>query len=131
MNFVLVRLSNARRLKKIDAELFVKTIQELNRLHDTFGRHVDGEEISFVISLIQRALQGIAVPLSGDPLKGIQLMGLLETRNLNFEKVVFLGFNEGIVPKSSAGNSFIPDSIRGVYGLPAGAEGLRYTFCLQ
>jgi hypothetical protein len=118
MNFVLVRLSNARRLKKIDAELFVKTIQELNRLHDTFGRHVDGEEISFVISLIQRALQGIAVPLSGDPLKGIQLMGLLETRNLNFEKVVFLGFNEGIVPKSSAGNSFIPDSIRRVYGLP-------------
>lgn len=118
MNFVLVRLSKAEKLKKIDAELFVKTIQELNRLNDTFGKQVAGEEVSFVISLLRRALQGVAVPLSGDPLKGIQLMGLLETRNLNFDKLVFLGFNEGVVPKSVLGSSFIPDSIRRVYGLP-------------
>ena len=118
MNFVLSRLSGSGSLKKIDAELFVKAIQELNRLYDTFGKHVDHEEITFIISLVQKALMGLAVPLSGDPLKGIQVMGLLETRNLNFDKVVMLGFNEGIVPKSSAGNSFIPDSIRRVYGLP-------------
>ena len=98
--------------------MFVKAIQELNRLYDTFGRHIDHEEIGFIISLVQKATLGLAVPLSGDPLKGIQVMGLLETRNLNFDKVVILGFNEGIVPKSSAGNSFIPDSIRRVYGLP-------------
>lgn len=118
LNFVLSRLSNAGLLKKIDAELFIKAIQELNRLHDTFGKHIDHEEIPFILSLIQKAMVGLAVPLSGDPLKGIQVMGLLETRNLNFDKVVFLGFNEGIVPKSTAGNSFIPDSIRRVYGLP-------------
>lgn len=118
LNFVLARLSSASSLKKIDAELFVKAIQELNRLYDTFGKHIDHEEVSFIISLVQKAIMGLAVPLSGDPLKGIQVMGLLETRNLNFDKVVILGFNEGIVPKSSAGNSFIPDSIRRVYGLP-------------
>lgn len=118
LNFVLNRLSNVGTLKKIDAELFVKAIQELNRLQDTFGRYVDQEEVEFVISLVQKATMGIAVPLSGDPLRGIQVMGLLETRNLNFDKVVILGFNEGIVPKSTAGNSFIPDSIRRVYGLP-------------
>ncbi|GGE69758.1 PD-(D/E)XK nuclease superfamily protein [Pedobacter psychrotolerans] len=118
LDFILTRLSNAKTLKKIDAELFVKTIQELNRLHDTFGKHIGNEEIQFVIYLVQKSLQAIAVPLSGDPLNGIQLMGLLETRNLNFDKVVILGFNEGIIPKSSIGNSFIPDSIRRVYGLP-------------
>ncbi|MGM9479108.1 PD-(D/E)XK nuclease family protein [Pedobacter sp. GSP4] len=118
LDFILTRLSNAKTLKKIDAELFVKTIQELNRLHDTFGKHIGEEEIPFVIYLVQKSLQAIAVPLSGDPLNGIQLMGLLETRNLNFDKVVILGFNEGIIPKSSIGNSFIPDSIRRVYGLP-------------
>lgn len=118
LDFILTRLSNAKTLKKIDAELFVKTIQELNRLHDTFGKHIGEEEIPFVIYLAQKSLQAIAVPLSGDPLNGIQLMGLLETRNLNFDKVVILGFNEGIIPKSSIGNSFIPDSIRRVYGLP-------------
>ncbi|MFD0940495.1 PD-(D/E)XK nuclease family protein [Pedobacter boryungensis] len=118
LDYVLTRLSNAKTLKKIDAELFVKTIQELNRLHDTFGKHINNEDISFVIYLVQKSLQAIAVPLAGDPLNGIQVMGLLETRNLNFDKVVFLGFNEGIIPKSSIGNSFIPDSIRRVYGLP-------------
>lgn len=118
LDFILTRLSNAKTLKKIDAELFVKTIQELNRLHDTFGKHIGEEDIAFVIYLVQKSLQAIAVPLSGDPLSGIQLMGLLETRNLNFDKVVILGFNEGIIPKSSIGNSFIPDSIRRVYGLP-------------
>lgn len=118
LDFVLTRLSNAKILKKIDAELFVKTIQELNRLHDTFSSHIGKEEIPFVIYLVQKSLQAIAVPLSGDPLNGIQVMGLLETRNLNFDKVVILGFNEGIIPKSSIGNSFIPDSIRRVYGLP-------------
>jgi len=118
LNAILIRLSSAEALKKIDAELFVHTIQELNRLHDTFGKHIEKEDISFIISLVQKALLGIAVPLSGDPLKGIQVMGLLETRNLNFDKIVILGFNEGIVPKSSTGNSFIPDSLRRVYGLP-------------
>ncbi|MCZ4242844.1 PD-(D/E)XK nuclease family protein [Pedobacter punctiformis] len=118
LDFVLTRLSNAKTLKKIDAELFVKTIQELNRLHDTFSNHIGKEEIPFVIYLVQKSLQSIAVPLAGDPLNGIQVMGLLETRNLNFDKVVILGFNEGIIPKSSIGNSFIPDSIRRVYGLP-------------
>ncbi|MFA6277030.1 MAG: PD-(D/E)XK nuclease family protein [Pedobacter sp.] len=118
LDYVLTRLSNAKTLKKIDAELFVKTIQELNRLNDTFGKHIGSEEIPFVIYLVQKSLQAIAVPLAGDPLNGIQVMGLLETRNLNFDKVVILGFNEGIIPKSSIGNSFIPDSIRRVYGLP-------------
>ncbi|TKC13272.1 PD-(D/E)XK nuclease family protein [Pedobacter polaris] len=118
LDYVLTRLSNAKTLKKIDAELFVKSIQELNRLHDTFGKHIDNEEIPFIIYLVQKSLQAIAVPLAGDPLSGIQVMGLLETRNLNFDKVIILGFNEGIIPKSSIGNSFIPDSIRRVYGLP-------------
>ena len=118
LNYVLNRLSQQQQLKNIDAELFVKTIHELNVLNDNINDYLENEEIQFIILLIQKALQGISVPLSGDPLQGIQLMGLLETRNLNFNKVVFLGFNEGIIPKTSAGNSFIPDSLRRVYGLP-------------
>ncbi|WP_285010015.1 PD-(D/E)XK nuclease family protein [Pedobacter faecalis] len=118
INFLLQRLSSSGRLRKIDAELFVKTIQELNRLHDTLSKYLQEEELSFTVSLVRKALMSISVPLSGDPLKGIQVMGLLETRNLNFDKVVFLGFNEGIVPKASTGTSFIPDSLRRVYGLP-------------
>jgi len=119
---VLRRQLSAENLKKIDAELFVKTIQELNRLYDTLSDYLKeyNEELEpgFVISLIQKSLQSISVPLSGNPLNGIQVMGLLETRSLDFENLVILGLNDGIVPKTTIGSSFIPDSIRRVYGLP-------------
>ncbi|HYK75429.1 MAG TPA: PD-(D/E)XK nuclease family protein [Daejeonella sp.] len=119
---ILRRQLNAGSLKKIDAELFVKTIRELNRLYDTLAaysqEHQEELQAGFVISLIQKALQSISVTLSGDPLSGIQVMGLLETRSLDFENLVILGLNDGIVPKTTIGNSFIPDSIRRVYGLP-------------
>lgn len=118
MRFLLTRLSSQKSLKKIDADLFVKTIEELTRLNDTLKDFVKNEEFHFVVQLIQKSLQGVSVPLSGDPLKGVQLMGLLESRNLNFDNIVFLGFNEGIIPKTSIGNSFIPDGIRRAYGLP-------------
>ncbi|MFT4153837.1 PD-(D/E)XK nuclease family protein [Parafilimonas sp.] len=118
LNDVLNNLSRQRQLKNIDAELFVTTIHELNRLNDNIKDYLENEELPFVTALVQKALQSIRVPLSGDPLQGIQLMGLLETRSLNFNKLVFLGFNEGIIPKTSIGSSFIPDSLRRVYGLP-------------
>ncbi|SOD19744.1 PD-(D/E)XK nuclease family protein [Pedobacter xixiisoli] len=118
MRFLLTRLSSQKSLKKIDADLFVKTIEELTRLNDTLKDFVQDEEFHFVVQLIQKSLQVVSVPLSGDPLKGVQMMGLLESRNLNFDNIVFLGFNEGIIPKTSIGNSFIPDGIRRAYGLP-------------
>jgi len=118
IRYLLSRLSTQQTLKRIDADLFVKTIEELTRLNDTLKQFVAEEEYHFVVQLIQKSLQSVAVPLSGDPLKGVQLMGLLESRNLNFDNITFLGFNEGIIPKTSIGNSFIPDSIRRAYGLP-------------
>lgn len=116
---ILFTLSSNKILKEIDAQLFATVIKELNQFNDSISAYLnEKEELSFIISLTQKVLQGITVPLSGDPLEGIQLMGLLESRNLNFDNVIFLGFNEGIIPKTSIGNSFIPDSLRRVYGLP-------------
>ncbi len=109
-------------LRQTEADLFVATIKELNRLHDALETYLptlaSSKELSFILSLIQRAVQGIAVPLTGEPLQGIQVMGLLESRSLDFEKVYILGVNEGLLPQTSVSPSFIPDSIRRAYGLP-------------
>ncbi len=122
LDYVLQRELASKKLKKIDAELFGKTIQELNRLQDTLQQHIAKYskeiELSFLLSLIQKSLSAVAVPLEGDPLSGIQIMGLLESRNLNFDRVIVLGLNEGIVPQASTGTTFIPDSLRRAYGLP-------------
>ncbi|RZL46419.1 MAG: PD-(D/E)XK nuclease family protein [Pedobacter sp.] len=122
LDYVLQRELASKKLKRIDAELFGKTMQELNRLQDTLQHHIDKYqkdiELSFVLSLIQKSLSAIAVPLEGDPLNGIQIMGLLESRNLNFDRVIILGLNEGVVPQASTGTTFIPDSLRRAYDLP-------------
>lgn len=122
LDYVLQRELASKKLKKIDSELFGKTIQELNRLQDTLQQHIEKYhkeiELSFVLSLIQKSLAAVAVPLEGDPLNGIQIMGLLESRNLNFDRVIILGLNEGIVPQASTGTTFIPDNLRRAYGLP-------------
>lgn len=54
----------------------------------------------------------------GEPLSGIQMMGMLETRCLDFDNIIITSFNEGIFPKSDIGTSLIPYSIRKPYGLP-------------
>jgi ATP-dependent helicase/nuclease subunit B len=120
--YVLEQQLASKTLRQTEADLFVATIKELNRLHDALGTYLpaltSSNELSFILSLIQKALQGIAVPLTGEPLQGIQVMGLLESRSLDFEQVYILGINEGLLPQSSVSPSFIPDSIRRAYGLP-------------
>lgn len=60
----------------------------------------------------------IKVPFSGEPLEGIQVMGVLETRNLDFENVFILSMNEGVFPSDSSSSSFIPFNIRKAFDLP-------------
>lgn len=58
------------------------------------------------------------VNLKGEPLTGVQVMGMLETRNLDFENIIIIGANEGILPKTGFSDSFIPFDLRRSYGLP-------------
>ncbi len=58
------------------------------------------------------------VSLKGEPLRGVQVMGMLETRNLDFENVIIVGANEGILPKTGFSDSFIPFDLRRNHGLP-------------
>ena len=70
------------------------------------------------IRLIERSLQGISVPFRGEPLKGLQVMGPLETRALDFRNLVILSANEGMFPRRSVSASFIPPELRKGFGLP-------------
>ncbi|HZK95388.1 MAG TPA: PD-(D/E)XK nuclease family protein [Prolixibacteraceae bacterium] len=63
-------------------------------------------------------LSGLAIPFDGEPLEGLQVMGILETRTLDFKNVILLSMNDGIMPKISSSGSFIPYNLRRVFGLP-------------
>lgn len=70
-------------------------------------------------SLLRRVLQSERVPFEGEPLEGVQVMGILETRNLDFENVLLLSTNDDTFPGARATSpSFIPHNLRIAYGLP-------------
>ena len=71
------------------------------------------------LRLLDRLLQSLTVPFRGEPLQGLQIMGPLETRALDFRNLVLLSANEGMFPRHSSHASFIPPELRRAFGLPA------------
>ena len=69
-------------------------------------------------NLFREAAQTMPVAFYGEPLKGIQVMGMLETRTLDFENIIMLSVNEDKLPSGRSFNSFIPIDIRRTFGLP-------------
>lgn len=70
------------------------------------------------LKVMENAAEGISVPFRGEPLKGLQIMGPLETRALDFNNIVILSANEGMFPRRSVSSSFIPPELRKGFGLP-------------
>jgi len=68
--------------------------------------------------LVRQHVSQTTVPFIGEPLNGLQIMGMLETRTLDFDTVFMLSVNEGVLPKGKSGTSFIPHGIRVDSGLP-------------
>ena len=67
--------------------------------------------------LIKQLIQQTSIPFHGEPAAGIQIMGVLETRNLDFDHVLILSANEGNMPRGISDTSFIPYSLRKAFGL--------------
>lgn len=110
-------------LRKLESLLITEAVKTLNVLSDSFeelANNPNSPELkaSFVFKLIKRALSAISVPFDGEPLEGLQVMGLLESRCLDFDELVVIGMNEGVLPKVSITPSFIPDNVRRAFGLP-------------
>ena len=98
----------------LELDFVARCHKELNIL-----REMDLEVLPAThMRLIERSLQGISVPFRGEPLKGLQVMGPLETRALDFRNLVILSANEGMFPRRSVSASFIPPELRRGFGLP-------------
>lgn len=70
------------------------------------------------LTLTDRVLAGETVNFEGQPLRGLQVMGILETRALDFERIIIPSLNERILPARRRARTFISDSLRKAYGLP-------------
>jgi CRISPR/Cas system-associated exonuclease Cas4 (RecB family) len=75
-------------------------------------------DIRGYFGMLESYVRGIRVPFRGTPLKGFQIMGSLETRNLGFDTVYFMDVNEGVIPASRKEDTLFPAAVREELGLP-------------
>ncbi len=76
------------------------------------------ENFNDLDKLLRKTVLNHSLPFTGEPLKGLQLMGMLESRALDFENIILLSVNEGFLPAGKTYNSLIPFDIRRKFGLP-------------
>lgn len=117
-------------LQKEDEELplydkiFVEAIYKVFTQVQRFRNLVDSGELHLkqktLGRLLTRVLSSLTIPFHGEPVVGLQIMGLLETRNLDFKNIILLGVNEGNLPKKSNENSYVPYNLRRAFGLTLG-----------
>lgn len=95
----------------------------ISKLHQIIGRNTDYiTDLQSIEVLYRLVSSGITVKLNSNSTEGLQIMGLLETRNLDFTKLHLLSVNEGILPTEKSQSSFIPPFIRKECGLPGYTE---------
>ncbi len=74
-------------------------------------------QLSTFCTLLQRAISAMRIPFHGEPAEGVQIMGVIETRNLDFRHLIMLSVNEGFMPRVANDVSFIPYNLRKAFGL--------------
>jgi ATP-dependent helicase/nuclease subunit B len=89
-----------------------------NRLQSLIQTHFYLESLLTLKSLYKQIIGAASVPFIGEPLQGLQIMGVLETRTLDFENIILLGVNEGVLPSGKSSNSFIPNDLKRYHGMP-------------
>lgn len=89
--------------------------QKISRLHERYPVMTENRELERVTMKLFAKLQ---VDLIGEPLSGLQIMGLLESRALDFDRVIILSANEGVLPKQQSIESTLPWEIRAAFSLP-------------
>ncbi len=107
--------SNRGRLELEYLEIFLKNV---NRLSEILTRYPWFSEFSSFRQLFSQIVGNSSAPFIGEPLKGLQIMGVLETRTLDFDHLLLVNVNEGILPSGKSINSFIPNDLKSAFGLP-------------
>lgn len=102
----------------IEQEFIFHYFATVNRMKEVMREIKIEMRLDTYFRLLKRMTDLITIPFEGEPLSGLQVMGVLETRALDFDRLVILSMNEGIFPLKKAANSFIPYNLRRGFGLP-------------
>lgn len=98
-------------------ESLFKTYTLVNRFHTLIESKELNVQAGTFQRLLTRVMSSSSIPFHGEPAIGMQVMGVLETRNLDFRHLIMLSVNEGQLPKAGGDSSFIPYNLRKAFGM--------------
>ncbi len=105
-------LAAAGLYNSFDAEYIFKFFTELNKLDSIMSKYSTEMDKDTFWRLLVEIARTIKIPFTGEPLEGVQVMGLLESRALDFKNVYILSMNEDTIPQNTRHTSFIPYNLR-------------------
>ncbi len=94
---------------------FYTIFNQLKSLNESYGYL---EDLKILTQLFDQLVDQESLSFRGEPLEGLQLMGVLETRVIDFDTVIMTSVNEGVLPSSKSDQSFIPFDVKQAFGLP-------------
>ncbi len=100
------------------ALIFQKQLNTLQQVLSTYPQ----TSLKALKTLVKQTLAQSGIPFYGEPLSGLQIMGVLETRTLDFDNIIMLSVNENVLPAGKSGASFIPDDLKRFLQMPLYGE---------
>ena len=129
---VIKTLSGELPLPELQQSYLYQCYKQLTRLDELFQRNEGiAVGLDFYLKLFRQVFREVRLPFQGEPLQGLQVMGVLESRNLDFRRVIICNMNEGSFPPAAAMNSMVPFNLRRAFGLPVQEQNdaiYAYTF---
>jgi len=108
---------NAEVFSQLYRESLFKSYTLVNRLSALIDEGILDVQPYTLRRLLSRLLMGANIPFHGEPAIGMQIMGVLETRNLDFKHLLLLSVNEGKLPHGESEASFVPYNLRKAFGM--------------
>ena len=115
-------LSNDNEDEKITKAFVFSIFKTINKLINYYLQHENIDKIDTLYAIYKQVIDLAEVSFEGEPLNGLQIMGVLESRVLDFETVIITSMNEGKFPAGKSMNSFIPYDLKKEMGLPTFKE---------
>jgi len=122
LSVVYQKLNEPETDNKMLLEIIYSIYQAIEKMESVIENVIDEQNLEITeavyFRLFSQYLSKVSVAFEGEPLSGIQVMGILETRCLDFKNLIILGLNENKWPRTFTAPSFIPFNIRKGFGLP-------------
>jgi len=120
--YIKTHLSNHNEQDKVTKAFVFSIYNVILKITNYFETYNKIENLEILFTIYKQVIDQAQVSFEGEPLKGLQIMGILESRVLDFENVIITSLNEGKLPGGKSNNSFIPHDVKLEKGLPTYKE---------